>query len=82
MSTHNIHELSQKVVDFLYNKKTTRSIAIKFYLSILPLFLHYHVNFEGKVSNNEMCALILPAKGRTHRRTSLELLMTSTSLQL
>ena len=24
--------LSQKVVDFLYNKKTTRSIAIKFYL--------------------------------------------------
>ena len=34
--------LSQKVIDFLYNKKTIWSIALKFYVSTLPLFLHYH----------------------------------------
>ena len=32
VSEFEIRGLSQKVVDFLYNKKTIRSIAIKFYL--------------------------------------------------
>ena len=49
-----IRGLSQKVVDFLYNKKTIRSIATKFCMRILPLFLHYHANFEEKMSNNKV----------------------------
>ena len=61
--TYYIRGLSQKVMDFLYNRKTTQSIAIKFNSGILPLFLHYHVNFEGKISNTEVCALIIPAIG-------------------
>ena len=32
VSAFEIRGLSQKVLDFLYNKKTIRSIAIKFYL--------------------------------------------------
>ena len=68
-----IRGLSQKVVDFLYNKKTIRSIATKFYMRILPLFLHYHANFEGKMSNNKVCAQILPTVRLSHRRTSFKL---------
>ena len=44
-----------------------------------PLFLHCHANFEGEISNNEVCALIFPAIGLTYRRTSFELLRTSES---
>ena len=68
-----IRGLSQKVVDFLYNKKTIRSIATKFCMQILPLFLHYHANFEGKMSNNKVCALILPTVGLSHWCTSYKL---------
>ena len=78
----NMRGLSQEVVDFSYNKKTIRSSAIKFYMWILPSFLHLHAKFQRKISNNEVCALILPAIGLTNRRTSYKLLMTSESLQL
>ena len=38
---NDVRGLSQKVVDFLYNKILIWSIAIKFYLWTFPLFLHY-----------------------------------------
>ena len=49
---------------------------------MLLLFLHYQSNFEGKISNNDVCALILPAIGLTHRRTSFKLLITSENLTI
>ena len=77
-----VRGLSQEVVDFFDNKKTIRSNAIKIYIKILPLFLHLHAKFQRKISNNEVCAIILPAIGLTNRRTSFKLLMTLESLQL
>ena len=77
-----IRGLSQKVVDFLCYNKTIQCIAIKFYLCTLPLFLHYHAKFEGKIFDNEVRALILPAIGLAQLRTTFVLLRTSESIQL
>ena len=67
-----VRGLSQKVVDFLCYKKTIQCIANKFYLWTLPLFLQSHAKFEGKIFDNEVHALILPAIGLAHRRTPFE----------
>ena len=77
-----IRGLSQKVVDFLYNKKNYTVYCNQILLVNSSIIAALPCNFEGKISNNDVCALILLAIGLTHRRTSLELLMTSESLQL
>ena len=42
----------------------------------------FSCQFEGKISDNEVRALILPAIGLAHRRTLFQLLRTSESLKL
>ena len=79
MKTDNFYDvlgLSQKVVDFLCYKKTIQCLQ-----SILPvnssiLSALYRAKFEGKISDNEVCALILPAICLAHRRMPFELLRT------
>ena len=57
-------------------------IAIKFYLLIILIFLHWYANFKRKMLNNEVCALVIPAICLTNWRTSFNILIMSWSQKL
>ena len=64
--------LSQNVVDFLCYKKTIQCIAIEFFCELFHYFFIIMQKIEGKIFDNEVRALILPAIGLAHRRTPFE----------